>query len=65
MHILLLIVVVPFAILLGGLGLLGLTVFMSFIIEFPLALLVLLGIGVLRYYLVTMSAKREVPCEQM
>lgn len=65
MHILLLIVVVPFAILFAGLGLFGLTVITSFFIQFPLALLVVLGIGVLRHYLVNLGTKRGVPCEQI
>jgi len=65
MHILLLIVVVPFAVLFAGLGLFGLTVIMSFFIQFPLALLVVLGIGVLRHYLVNLGTKRGVPCEQV
>lgn len=65
MHILLLIVVVPFAVLFAGLSLFGLTVIMSFFIQFPLALLVVLGLGVLRHYLVNLGAKRGIPCEQM
>lgn len=65
MHILLLIVVVPFAILFAGLGLFGLTVVMSFFVQFPLALLVVVGLGVLRHYLLSLSARRGTPCEQM
>ena len=65
MHILLLIVIVPFAILFGGLALFALTLLISLVVEYPLVLLAAVGVGVLSQHLVNLSAKRAVPCGQM
>ncbi|MVF24985.1 hypothetical protein EVC37_25830 [Methylocaldum sp. BRCS4] len=66
MHILLLLAIIPFLVLIATLGFFVLMVIASAVVEFPLVLLVAVGLGVvIRRALPNLSKKRDTLCESM
>jgi len=66
MYILLLFGVIPFLLLLAGLGLLGVMVIVATIVEFPLIALVTVSLGLLvRQALPSLSKKQDALCQPM
>jgi hypothetical protein len=66
MHILFLLVIIPFSLLLASLGTAALVLVFTAIVEFPVVLAGLLATGWFAYYNIGRFAKRQgIPCQQM
>ena len=66
MHIVLLVLIIPFALFLSGLTVAALLLVFTAVVEFPATLAALIAMGWFGYYNLGRFARRqEIPCEQI